>query len=331
MNAVPLWLTEADVVGLIPMSGAIAAVERCLMLEARGEAVGMTKTVARFKDEARSLQALGAAAPALGLAVTKTWVQTPQGGLPLLVAFDAKTAETRAVIEAKALSQIRTGALAGVATRRLAAAGADELGIIGAGKQAWTQVAAVSAVRKLKRLRVWSPTPANRERFAAKMRDAFGYEVVAAESPERAVAGAPIVTTAAEISKPILSSAMVARGAHINAVSATISGRAELALDILPRAAVVCVDSIAGVRDLSDEFRAYFGAKNAWHDVTPLARVVAESMTRPADADLTLYKGIGTGIADLALAAEVLEQAARRGIGLQLPKAAYVDPRLTSD
>jgi ornithine cyclodeaminase len=85
-----------------------------------------------------------------------------------------------------------------------------------------------------------------------------------------------------------------------------------------------------GVRNLSDEFRAYDGARNAWHEVRPLAAaVVAAGLARPADADPTLYKGMGTGIADLALAIEVLARAAKRGIGQPLPETLLADPRLT--
>lgn len=329
MSDPALWITEADVVRLVGMRDAIDAVERGLLLEAKADAVAMGKTFVRFGPQRLALQALGAASAAAGVAATKTWVQGAQGGWPLLVLFDAASGHHGAVIEATALSQMRTGALAGIATRLLADPGADEMAVIGSGRQAWTQVAAVAAARNLRRLRVWSPTPAHRQRFAARMREAFGFETVEAQSAEAATAGAPIVTAAAHVTAPVLSAAMLARGAHVNAVSVTVSGRAELHPDVLPRCALVCVDSLEAVRNLSDEFRAYYGVRNAWGEVRALAAALAGGLRRPPGADLTLYKGMGTGIADLALAIEVLARARRNGVGLRLPASVLADPRLS--
>lgn len=329
MSDPALWITEEDVVRLVGMREAIDAVERGLALEAEGDAVGMGKTFVRFGAQRQALQALGAASASAGVAATKTWVQSPDGGWPLLVLFETSGGRRVAVVEATALSQLRTGALSGIATRLLAEPGADEMAVIGSGRQASTQVAAVAAVRKLRRLRVWSPTPAHRHRFAARMREAFGCEVVESPSAAAAAQGAPIVTAAAHVTTPVLSAAMLARGAHVNAVSVTVSGRAELQPDVLPRCASVCTDSLQAVRDLSDEFRAHYGARNAWGEVRSLAAALAAGMRRPPGADLTLYKGMGTGIADLALAVEVLARARLQGVGLKLPDLALADPRLS--
>src|SRR5207237_8443297 len=85
---------------------------------------------------------------------TKTWAHTPGGATPLLVLLDATTGALKAVIEAFALGQMRTAAASGVATRWLARKDATEFAMIGPGKQALTQVAAVLAVRTLQRVRV---------------------------------------------------------------------------------------------------------------------------------------------------------------------------------
>ncbi|MCC7047383.1 MAG: ornithine cyclodeaminase family protein [Alphaproteobacteria bacterium] len=329
MSNPALWITEAEVVRLVGMPDAIDAVERGLLLEAQGDAVGMGKTFVRFGAQRQALQALGAAFPSANLAATKTWVQSPDGGWPQLILFDTSSGHRCAVIEATALSQLRTGALAGIATRLLADARADEMAVIGSGRQAWTQVAAVAVVRKLRRLRVWSPTPAHRQRFAARMREAFDFEIVESPSAAAASEGAPVVTAAAHVTTPVLSAAMLASGAHVNAVSVTVSGRAELQPDVLPRCGFVCADSPEAVRDLSDEFRAYYGARNAWNEVRSLAATLANGVRRPRDADLTLYKGMGSGIADLALAIEVLARARQQGVGHRLPDLSLADPRLS--
>jgi ornithine cyclodeaminase len=238
----------------------------------------------------------------------------------------------RAVAEAFALGQMRTGAITGVATKWLAARGADDMAVIGSGKQAVTQVAAVHAAVTLKRLRVFSPTKAHREAFAARMAAEFGFEAVAADSVESCVKDAPIVTCATLATKPFLASAMLARGAHVNAIGAIVPARIEFAADIFPRCAVVAVDNLPTVQKLSQEFIKYFGANiEPWDRVTPLSQVVAAGQGRPPGADLTLFKAMGMGISDLAMGAELLTRAAQRGVGRPLPARERVQPRLQAD
>lgn len=317
----PIWITEAEVCRLMGMADAVAAVETGLRAEAAGEGREMAKTFVRAGDDGyTSLQALGAALAGDSLAGTKTWAQTPSGSAPTLVLFDLDGGALRAVIEASALGRMRTGALGGAAAGCLADPQADEIAVIGSGRQAETQVAAVAATRPLKRLRVWSPTPANRQAFAARMAEALGIVAEACDSPEAALRDAPIVTLMAKSTAPVALSAMLAPGAHINAAGVTISGKCEIDPPVFPRCAVVATDAPSGVRKLSDDFRGYYDdGPGDWDTVRPLSALVAQGAARPAGADLTLFKSMGTGVADLAMASAVLARAAAAGVGLRLP------------
>src|SRR3954465_10146431 len=154
-SAPPLWITEADVTSLISLPEAIDALERILAMEARGEAVNMTKThVMVGKNDMH--QALGASVAGAGICGTKTWVNVQGKSETVLVLFSLEDGSVRAVFEATALGQTRTAAMTGVGTRRMAASSADELALIGSGKQALPQVAAIAAVRNLKHVRVHS-------------------------------------------------------------------------------------------------------------------------------------------------------------------------------
>ena len=312
MRPTPLWLTEADVGALITLPEAIEALERGLAMEARGDAQNMVKTHVAW-DGGHTLHAIGAAFPAAGVVGTKTWAHTAGGAAPLLILFDSHTGAPTAIIEAFTLGQMRTGGISGVATRWLAADHADELAIIGTGKQAHAQVAAVAAVRRLTRVRVFSPNAAHRARFAQSVRTTFGVEVVDARSVAEAVDGAPIITLVTRACEPLLSASMVCRGAHINAVGAITPDRVELAADIFPRCTRVVADSVPSVQKLSREFIDYYGGSPAdWSAVVPLSRIVAASPRRPPDTDLTLFKAMGMGIADLSLGIEVYARARRR-------------------
>jgi len=328
MPSAPLWITEADVTSLVSLPDAIEALERTLLLEAEGAAASMAKThlMVAAND---AMHAIGAAVAGAGLCGTKTWVNVGGKSQTVLVLFSLEDGALRAVVEATALGQTRTAAMTGVGTKRLAPADADELAVIGSGKQALPQVAACAAVRKLKHVRVFSRRPEAREAFAASVRNELGLRVTATATLEDAVRDAPIVTLVTNATQPFFTSAMAARGSHINAMGAIVPARVEFTQDIFPRCGVIAVDTVAGVRDLSAEFRQRFGDDDAaWQAVRPISRLIADGFRRPPDCDLTLFKAIGMGLSDLALGVEILARVEKRGGAHRLPERVRIAPRL---
>jgi len=323
----PLWIREAEVASLVDMGEAIEALESGLLVEARGEARNMIKTHVGW--EGATLHAIGAAFPSAGFSGTKTWSHTKGGASPLVILFDSATGALCAVIEAFVLGQLRTGAASGVATRWLAAEGADELAIIGTGKQALAQVAAVAAVRPLRRVRVYGRDPRRREELVRRVGDELGLSARSEESVADAVRDAPIITTVTRATEPFLFAREVARGAHVNAVGAIVPAAAEVAPDLMARAGRIAADSVPQARELSRELRTALGTDEAgWARVQPLSALVAARKPRPADEDLTLFKSLGTGIADLSLGMEVLHRAREHGLGLPLAAPQRATPRL---
>lgn len=326
----PIWISEAEVVDLLDLPDAIAALEQGLGREAAGEAHNMVKTHVSWGHN--NLHAIGAVFAGGGLAATKTWAHTEGGATPLLVLIDAVDGSLKAIIEAFALGQMRTGGISGVATNWLADARADDMAIIGSGKQALMQVAAVTAVRSLKRLRVFSPRKSSRLQFIAKLRADFDFEITEAETVEDATRDASIVTLVTRATAPFLSASMVARGAHVNAVGAITPERAELGDDVIARADTLAVDSVAAVQRLSAEFIGHFGAPGPdWDAVTPLCEVIAHGKLRQPGTDLTIFKAMGVGISDLALASVIHARALAGGRGRAFPHPVRARPRIRKD
>ena len=341
-----LWITESDVVSLMDMPAAIRALEAGLRAEAGGAAINMTKTHVSWpagdaspgKPSAGSsssegtLHAIGAAFPNAGFVGTKTWAHTPQGATPLVILYDSRTGALRAVIEAFAMGQLRTGAASGLATRMLSAENAAELAIVGTGKQALAQVAAVHAVRPLERVRVFGRDADRRRRFSERVKEDLGLDVVEAGSVEEAVRGAPIVTAVTRARDPFLFAAMIARGAHINAVGAIVPAGAEVAADVLARCTRIVADSPEQARRLSRELIEFCGgAPGGWEKVTRLADLVASGERRTAADDVTLFKALGMGISDLSLGIEVYTGACRAGAGKQIEPPQRAAPRLRAE
>ncbi len=328
-NKDPLWITEADVVKLVSLRDAIPALERGLAQESTGQALNMAKTHASWNQDKSTLHAIGAVMEGNGVIGTKTWAHTPGGACPLLILFSSETGALLAVIEAFALGQMRTAGISGVATRWMAEQNADDMALIGTGKQAMAQVAGVFAVRSLKRLRVFSPNQANRVAFIDKARKQFPFEINEATSVEQAVQDASIVTLVTRAREPFLSSAMVKAGSHINAVGAITRERQEFTQDIFGRSNLIAVDSLDSVQRLSSEFIEQFGQDTVrWKQVQPLSALVARGTGRPSGTDLTLFKAMGMGLSDVSLGVEILAQARTAGAGRSIPAPVKAQARL---
>jgi ornithine cyclodeaminase len=323
MSADAIWITESEVVQLMDLKEAIAALEAALREEARGEAQNMTKTLLQYGKN--NLHAIGGK---LGnLVGTKTWTHTQNGTCPLLLLWSAEDGSLVAVVEAFALGNLRTGAISGVAADWMAGKDARVMAIVGTGKQALAQVGAMLAVRTIERLRIHSPHEESREAFAVKAREEFGIEAVSCASVSEACKGAQIVTLVTRAAQPFLSAALLEKGAHLNAVGAIAPDREEFAQDVFARATLVAVDNLPGVQQLSREFMTRY-ASSGWEDVMPLSGLIASGRRRSGADDVSLFKAMGMGISDLALGAELLKRARARGAGRVVPQPKKQKPRL---
>ncbi|HEX4905195.1 MAG TPA: hypothetical protein VFU93_07080 [Acidimicrobiales bacterium] len=286
------WIAEAEVVEALTLPRAIDAIEQALAREAAGQAKTMLKTHVSW-GEGHTLHAIGGVDG--DLAGTKTWAHTAGGASPLLIVWDSETGERRAVIEAFALGQLRTAAMSGLATRLLADPATSVVAVAGTGKQALPQVSALVTVLPARTVRIFGRDADRRAAMARRVRDELGVEVVECASMAEAADGAGVITTATRATEPFLHAADVQAGAHVNAIGAITPERAELAPDLIDRA-FIATDSIESARALGAEVRG--------RDLVALSSLVGGP--RP-EADVTVFKAMGIGLADLALGRAVLE------------------------
>jgi ornithine cyclodeaminase/alanine dehydrogenase-like protein (mu-crystallin family) len=305
-SATALWLTEADVVRSVTLGSAIDALESAVADVARGAAFNVPKALGTYGDGS-SMHSLGSARPSAGYCGYKNWVNTKLGAKAIFTLFSATDGRLLAVMEANALGKLRTAAIAGVGTRWLAPIKANELAIIGSGRQAMAQIAAVNAVRPLSRIRVWSPTEAKRHAFAAEVQACFSADVIEAPSLDAATDGAAIITLVTRATQPFIHAHQVAEGAHVNAMGAILPGNAEFFPDVFERAHTVAVDDLGNTQRASREFIDHYDARG-WESVRTLGEIMASGRV-PAAGGITLFKAMGMGISDLAVAQLVYERA----------------------
>lgn len=325
----PIWITEDDVVAMMHLGQAIEALEAGLRLEANGQAKNMAKTHANF-GHGDTLHAIGATFEGAGIVGTKTWAHTEGGATPLLILWDAHTGALLSVIEAFAMGQMRTAAMTGVATKWMAKKDAHVFALIGTGKQALAQLAAVAAVRALTDVRVFGRDVAKRAKFVEAARKlGFGFTIEAAASVAEATGGADIVTLVTRAQEPIFTSAMAAKGMHLNAIGAIVPEREEFSQDILARASLIAADDPVTTRRLSKEFRTFFGATDeAWKNVQPISQLVAKGEGRKESVDISVFKAMGMGVSDLALGIKLHASAIAQGKGRAIDKPRKSSPRL---
>jgi len=321
MGESAIWLSEEDITSLVSLKETVVALEDSVRQLGQGAAFNVAKALGSF-GEASSMHSLGSAMVNAGFCGYKNWINTPNGAKAVFILFDANEGRLLAMMEANCLGQLRTSAITGLGTQWVARKGANDMAMIGTGRQALAQVAAVHLVRPLERIRIWSPTPEKRRAFCNTVADQFGIEVFEARSLEEATEGAPIVTTVTRAREPFLRARMLARGAHLNAVGAILPNSAEIEQEVLSRVGFMAVDDVPNARKASRELIDYFdngGGAGNWDRVRPLGGVIAYNEAAAPDCDITMFKSMGMGISDLTVAALAYQRAVQNGSGMAFP------------
>ena len=314
-----LWLSEENIASLVSLNDTIHALEQGVRDLCEGKGFNIPKALGSL-SEAASMHSLGSARPEAGFCGYKNWVNTPKGAKSLFVLFDAIEGRLLAFMEANVLGQMRTSAMTGLGTKWLSTDSACDMAIIGSGRQALAQVAAVHAVRPLRTLRVWSPTAEKRHAFCEKIREQLNIPALEASRLEEATEGAHIVTTVTRARQPFLNANHLATSAHYNAVGAILPANAEFHQDVFERARLIVVDDIPNTRKASREFIDYFDQpENDWSQVQALGDVIAGNAQPSKCGDITLFKSMGMGISDLSVAVLAYQRALQTGAGMVIP------------
>jgi alanine dehydrogenase len=290
-----LFITEDQVSQLLPMRDCIRLMREVFKDLRTGAALNQTRRRLMLPTGSTLHSLAGAWGKYFG---TKIYSTNPKVGANFFfLLFDAETARPLAQFEANCLGQIRTGAASGYATDVLAAPDASTLAIIGSGFQAQTQFEAILDVRAIKSVRVWSRNEEKREKFAKLI------GATACATAEHALRGADIVATATSAKDPVLESAWISPGTHINAMGSNQAQRRELPSELIARAELIAVDSFEQAKIEAGDLLL---APVDWADprIVELSKIDA----RPAGSPLTIFKSLGLGVEDVAAAAFVYEQ-----------------------
>lgn len=313
-----LYFTEFEVRELLPMGEAVRLMQEAFERLASGEAVNQPRR--RLILPTGSVLHYMAASDGRYFGAKIYSAHARHGAHFLFLLYRAEDAQPLALIEANHLGQIRTGAVSGMATRFMARADADTLGIIGSGFQARSQLAAMLAVRAFRQVTVWSRDPDRRNAFAAECSAALSTNVTAVNTAEEAVRASAIVVTATNAKDPVLSSEWVAPGTHVNAMGSNQAKRRELPAELIRRADWIAVDSIEQARMESGDLLLALD-ETGWSDpklVELKDVVVSNSARKRRSTDITIFKSNGLAVEDVICAGYVYERGVQERRGAEM-------------
>jgi len=321
------FLSEQDVIGLLPMGRCLEVMTETLRAIAAGQAVNPLRTMVRFPDGSGLLGLMPAylGSPACtGLKVI-TYMPGNHGtpydshqGFVLL--FEMERGRPRAVIDASSITAIRTAAVSGVATQVLAREDASRLALLGSGTQARSHLAAMREARALREVRVWSRSFVEAQAFVHREQPGCDAPLVAMATAEEAVRGADIVCTTTASSEPVLRGEWLAPGAHVNAVGACFKTARELDTPAVVRSSLF-VDRRESAENEAGDYLIPLaeGAIGSDHIRAELGDVLlGRHPGRRSPDEVTLFKSLGIAVEDLGAAHDLYTRAEAQDVGVSL-------------
>jgi len=323
-----LILTQPEVRRLLPMRACMDLMSEALRSLGRGEGINPLRSGIRLPEERGILglmPGMSGSPEALGLKVVTVFpgnhgtpYDSHQG---LVVLFDTDYGLPIAILDASEVTAIRTAAASGVATELLARENATDLAILGSGVQARTHLEAMLEARSIERVRVYSPTEANRVAFAERESERHGIVVEAVASAEEAASDADIICTVTSSREPVLKGEWIAPGTHINAAGSSVKYTRELDTEAVVRSRLFVDRRESTLNEAGDFlFPKDEGAIDDSHIVGEIGEILlGEAAGRETDEEITLFKSLGLAVEDLVSAQYVLERARAEGVGVSVP------------
>lgn len=321
-------VSRSHVLDLLPMRDCIETMSEALTELERGQAVQPLRRATWLPDQRGVLGLMPgflAETGALGVKVITVFahaaadanLESHQGGVLL---FDPDTGTPTALVDAGAVTAIRTAAVTALATDLLARPGASTLTLLGSGTQARTHLDALRQVRPLERVRVWSRTREHAEEFAARESERHGVAIDVLPDVAAAVEGADVVCTVTAAREAFFHRSLLAPGMHVNAIGASVPAFRELTVDVLP-AVTLFTDRRESLENEAWEVieARKQGVIGPDYPVGEIGEVLTGARPgRGSSEEVTLFRSLGLAIEDLTAARFVLARALERDVGVEV-------------
>ncbi len=316
-----LLLKQSEIKNLISMKEVVDSVETAFKAYAEREVQMPAKEYLFFHEgDLRIMPCYIRSMEEAGVKCVNVHPQNPlEHKLPTVMAVielvDPKTGFPQAVMDGTLITDMRTGAAAGVATKYLAKPDSEVLGIIGAGKQACTQLMALNEVMDIKKAKVFCRTCSTRTNFAKTASKTYGFDVEAVETPEKAVKDADVVVTTTPSRKPLIKADWISPGTHINAMGADAPSKQELETRLLLKSKIIIDswDQASHSGEINVPVSQNILKRKDIH--AKLGDVIIGNATGRKGDEITIFDSTGLAVQDVVTAGLIYRRAKEKGIG----------------
>jgi alanine dehydrogenase len=323
-----LLLSTGDVKKLLDMNDVLTAVENAFRLRGLGRVQMPPKMYIFFEKFNGDIRTMPSYIEDLGIAAVKivnVHADNPKKFnlrtvMATLVLIDPATGAPLSIMDGSIITDMRTGAASGVASKYLARKDSRTLGLIGAGIQSHTQLQAIAlALGKLDEVRVYDIIPETAKAFAEEATKTYSKRigsVKAVSDPKDAVSGMDIVVTCTPSRKPIVKDSWVSKGQHFNCIGADAPGKEEMEPAILKRAKVIIDDweqaSHSGEINVPIS-QGLFSEKDVYGNIGDI--VAGKIPGRTSHDEITVFCSTGLAIQDAVTAKLAYDAAKKKGVG----------------
>jgi alanine dehydrogenase len=313
-----LLIREQHVHALLTMPDTIAVLEEAFLASAQGLIVNQPRNRLNFSTGV--LHYLAAAAPEYGVSGYKTYTTSRTGVRSLVMLFSVADGQLLAILEAEWLGAMRTGAASALATRLLSRSDSHVVGMIGTGMQAVTQLIGICAVRPVRQVFVYSRNKDAREYFCQMMAHRLDIALSAVDTALQAVEFADILVTATTAKDPVLFGEWLRPGCHINVIGSNWAQRREIDTAVVQKSDLIVTDSLEQAKiEAGDLIIPANEGHLDWDKVIELSAIIRGSAPRRTQPnDITLFKGLGIALEDIATAAHIYTLASQQGLGQEI-------------
>lgn len=325
-----LYITEAQVKQAVSVRSSIPVFRQAYLRCNQGDISAGPRLVMPITDTGDKGQWLTANYPAEGFFGSKfsaVFPRNAKNSLPATIStislYSDQTGELAAVIEANALTAIKTAGSAAIATDLLARKDASILAIIGSGLQAFDQVLGICEVRDIKQVIVFDLDKSRAEKFLGFLKATDGFDAVTTigKSADKVVAAADIVCTCTTSRDPVFKGSSLTPGTHINAIGSYAPDMQEIDSETVVRSSRVITEHVDGLWTAAGDILKPF--EEGLIDKSKVAGSVGDLLTgkipgRLEQDEITLYESVGSAVLDLAIAVETYRQILRAGKSLHL-------------
>lgn len=314
-----LYLTDGEIERLVTVSEVVESLRQVFTQLDEQTASVVPRT--RVNAKSGMLDMMGAVSDVWDLAAVKSYYIN-DGVLNFhLVLFAAREAEPVAIMQARKLGQLRTGAASGLATDILSIRNAKTMGCIGTGYQAEAQVDAVISVRPIETILIHSRKTENMKKFGKLIRERHDVDVIELDNVFPGFAEADVISCATDSTIPVLGIKSMGHQCHINAVGGYRPDMVEVEPDLISSCMTVVADLKKQAMNESGELiSAVESGKLSWDEVDEMKDINAGRVHRRSNAstECTFFKSLGVAVEDLAAAKIVYDAALSRGAGREL-------------